>query len=218
MLSEKTHRNEFKKIVQTDPALLDEYGVKDFKYVIDIGAHIGMFTTMARIRFPYAKIVSYEPCPKTFSSLKENCSGFYDTTLYNLALGDGSILKLLEGSRDLDQMFVKDDGSDGVFIETIKFDQIINDIDLDDDVLLKVDCEGGEEVFLSGEYDDLIRKCKHIAFEVHFKGSKVGIRNQYFREWKEYNNWIRGFESSHKITYHISNRHRGYGHYVLKKK
>lgn len=54
----------------------------------DVGANIGMFTLFAARRWPDARLVCFEPVPKTFEVLNENVRHLPDVTLLNIALGD----------------------------------------------------------------------------------------------------------------------------------
>lgn len=54
----------------------DEYGLKKIKVppeiIIDIGANIGLFSVLARYRFPNAKIQAFEPNERIFQFLIKN--------------------------------------------------------------------------------------------------------------------------------------------------
>jgi len=213
--------SEIEGIFYKDVYVIKSYKEEDFDYIIDIGGNTGTFTLMSHMHFPNAKIFSYEPCVPSYRVMCENLKGFCNLTIINKALGDGRCLYL--------KVFGKETSTGNQFIEenngqhktkSVTLLDIIsnNNIDLSKNILLKIDCEGGEKYLLSNEYNDILRRCKHIAMEVHFKCS----RNKEFDwlpEWLDYKNWIYDvFDKTYNILYHKSNKHKGYGIYALTKK
>jgi FkbM family methyltransferase len=59
-------------------------------HVLDVGAHVGMFATWARMRWPHAQIVSVEADPVTFESLRSNVENL-EITPVHAAFGRGKI-------------------------------------------------------------------------------------------------------------------------------
>ncbi|PLB49731.1 methyltransferase FkbM [Aspergillus steynii IBT 23096] len=57
--------------------------------VIDIGAHIGMFTLYIKNKYPHARILAFEPAPQTFETLSKNLDFHFhsDVEVHNVALG-----------------------------------------------------------------------------------------------------------------------------------
>jgi hypothetical protein len=60
--------------VDRDYRLLDEY-FKKAKLIVDIGAHIGLFSLYASVMAPAAKIISYEPEESNYAKLKGPSQG-----------------------------------------------------------------------------------------------------------------------------------------------
>ncbi|MCL9682476.1 FkbM family methyltransferase [Legionella maioricensis] len=72
--------------------LLNCLTLKPGSIIIDVGAHIGLFSLFALRQCEYdALIYSFEPIPATFECLKRNLAQFKDQTrLYNMGISDVS--------------------------------------------------------------------------------------------------------------------------------
>ena len=198
-----------------------EYHQTSFDYVIDIGANVGQFTLMSYILFPYAKIISYEPCIETYKVLCENMADL-PVVLINKAVGDGQPLYFKpSGSKSLTcvgNLFKKND-TGNYKIESVTVETLFkyHDIDTSKNILMKINCEGGEQYILQDKYKDILLKCKHLAMDLHFQCDRNRNFDD-FPEWSEYNNWIQKiFKSTHSILYHFSSKKRGRGVYVIRK-
>jgi FkbM family methyltransferase len=57
-------------------------------YIIDCGSHIGISILYFKLKYPYAKILGFEPCPHTFQLLEKNIKNNYlqDVILLNKAV------------------------------------------------------------------------------------------------------------------------------------
>jgi len=214
--------SDIKEIVYKDSYLIRRYREDDFDCIVDIGANTGTFTLVSHIFFPKAQVFSYEPCIPSYNIMKENLYGFSNINIFNKALGDGSYLyfescggsEICTGNR-----FVKNDNGN----YKIKSDELCNifinnNIDLNNNILLKIDCEGGEKSLLSNNSNYYLKKCRQISMEIHFQCSNNRDFDKLPR-WEEYNSWVyEVFEKSHDILYHRSNKNKGVGVYVLVRK
>ena len=126
--------------------------------IVDIGANIGMFSIMATLMFPKAKIYSYEPQIDVFDILTENTEKYPNIEIYDKAFGDGSDLHFSarKGATCLGHMFTK--RSKGYKVNSVDLKNIVttNDIDLTKESYLKMDCEGGEK-FLETEQNLILK-------------------------------------------------------------
>jgi len=67
--------------------------------VIDVGANIGYYTTLAaKIVGPTGRVIAIEPFPETFDALRDNVrrNGLANVELINAAVGDGAVLSLYQ--------------------------------------------------------------------------------------------------------------------------
>ena len=54
--------------------------------VLDVGAHVGLFSLYAREQSPGAEIYAFEPCPPLLEALRENTAGLEHVRLFGFAL------------------------------------------------------------------------------------------------------------------------------------
>jgi FkbM family methyltransferase len=140
--------------------------------VLDVGAHIGLFTLRTARRFPNSEIIAIEPNPTTFRFLVRNVliNGMKDRVrVLNLAAGrvrGKTVLWLSRLSRG-DSSIRKwhDAGSAGSSaVHLTPLDDILLTVRVCD--LIKVDVEGMEEEVLKGLQKQYI-KVKRLIMEVH---------------------------------------------------
>ena len=120
----------------------DEYGLKSLHYypktIVDIGANIGLFSQMAGVLFPEAKIHSYEPNSRLHDYLNKNLEKV-DAKLFSEAVGaEAGTGRSLDNGDSRTGVFEKGGDTPIVAFSTV-LERIGGKIDL-----LKIDCEGGE--------------------------------------------------------------------------
>ena len=226
-------------LVADDPGLRP-YLSEGLDYIIDIGSHVGGFMAIAKILFPAAKVIAYEPFQGSYEASHNMAGiihggfkhhkdpGFPLTVVHKKALGNGDPVSLHPdwkiGWNWLGSLFSPaSDGGPGEVIESVTLQDIINEnqVDLTKKVFVKVDCECGEYHLMNDESVNILRQCHHIFVEVHFPGTNVGLFHEHPEcvEWEEHDSWIRGnYADIFNIEYLRSNRHKGYGHYRLVRK
>ena len=63
--------------------------------------------------------------------------------------------------------------------------------------------------------NDILQKCKHLSFEVHYK-YKNNIDFKDCPDWDTYNGWVQEtFKRTHSILHHQGKKSRGVGIYIL---
>lgn len=142
--------------------------------VVDVGAHIGVFTLMAARRVgPAGRVVSFEPSPRTQELLRRNlaANGLSWVRFHPLAVADA------EGSAEL---FVADDASNnpaadtltasagrkGVTVRLRRLDDVLAEEGVTRVDHLKIDVEGAEQRVLDGAPRTLAAT-RRIVMEVH---------------------------------------------------
>lgn len=132
--------------------------------VVDIGANIGCFSVLAASHG--AKVFAVEPEPNNLELLKENIkinnfekqiniveygiSNFTGTAIINDGGGGASI---------------KDDVSDGSFINIITLDELFSMYKIKKVDVLKIDVEGSELEIIIGASRENLQKCQYVAVE-----------------------------------------------------
>lgn len=217
-------------ITYRDPYLIRDCPKDAFDYVIDIGANTGQCASFCKFLFPLATIFSYEPCAESYKILCENLTGLDrmkrmgPIIFINKALGDNSDLYFSPSGASsltcLGNAFKKHDTS-YYKVKSVSIDNIFkeNNIDTSKNILLKVDCEGGERYLMDDKYIPILSTCKQISMEVHFSDYSKFHNFIDLPKWAVYNEWIyRVFNDTHDILYHCGLKRKGVGVYVLTRK
>lgn len=139
--------------------------------VMDIGAHVGVFSYAALLAEP-SKLIAVEPSAIRIESLRKN-------------LGEGSVI-ILGGGVGAETKFVKGG---------LSFDNVVEDLHLctiqdlvregESDVIdfLKIDCEGGEyDVFTLENFEWIKRTFRKIAGEFHLETDEFRAAFRKFRD------------------------------------
>ena len=134
----------------------------EIKTVIDVGANIGQFAVDASELYPDAVIYSFEPLPGPYNQLLINTKSFSKFNPYNIALSDhkgttkmysndfsqsSSILEMAESHK---KAFPHSTNATPVKVKVQTLDAIFNGVELDTDILLKIDVQGSEKQVLDG--------------------------------------------------------------------
>jgi FkbM family methyltransferase len=154
--------------------LTEDYDVSGFNInnediIIDIGAHIGLFSLFASQYCKNGKIFSYEPVEKNFSILKENIelNKIKNIIHFNSAVSNQlNKLKIFINSDDSAHSIFE---SDETFIEvnstTIK--SIFDQNKIENCNLLKLDCEGAEYQIIESIPKEYFLKIDKMMIEYH---------------------------------------------------
>ncbi|MDD3191073.1 MAG: FkbM family methyltransferase [Candidatus Pacebacteria bacterium] len=143
--------------------------------ILDVGAHVGIFSLYAKILNPDVKIYALEPEADNFSALKKNVeeNNFArGTKLFKVALAEKTGVRKLQIENDsinhhLRKSLEKDEDSHYEEVRVISFGDFLIENGVAGVGLLKMDIEGGEyEIFenlLSGDF----ARIKNIILEYH---------------------------------------------------
>jgi FkbM family methyltransferase len=190
----------------TNVWLIEEYKKLNFDInnndvVVDVGAHIGLFTLYASQFCNKGKIYSFEPVKENYKLLLENVksNNLKQVTTFNFAVSN---------SNDPIKLFINDDeaghsmfytSSQSLIVDSISLQRIFDDNHIDYCNFLKLDCEGAEyeiiktlpttyfkkidkiiiEYHLADSHPELLIELKEILitnnFEIHTKPSFLGM-------------------------------------------
>lgn len=139
--------------------------------IVDIGGYIGDFSVFAAKRLN-ASVVVYEPTAENFDLLVENIrlNGFEDTiTAVNKAVGvEGSVAINVQVDRgEVHASSYWYDDAEQRTIASVNLETLLNDHNITNVDLLKIDCEGGEYDIIDHASPDALRRVRHIALEWH---------------------------------------------------
>lgn len=190
-MTEVILRNDIKykiRLKSTDKALIHEIhseniyqitkkDISDNAVVIDIGAHIGIFSIFAASQTENITIYSFEPEPDNFQLLLENIKiNHLENKIcpFNLAVSNTNIpRKLIRSAASLTahslfvNKFPEDEIKDSVEVNCTTLSDIfeINKVKKCD--VLKLDCEGEEYNILLNAPDKILSKIVIIRAEYH---------------------------------------------------
>ncbi len=144
------------------------------QYVIDCGAHIGIFTLLARRQYPEARLTAFEPNPTNHLALHENLrrNGVDGVTVVPAAvsvssgrLGFQFSAFQSEGGRLAADDAVRQDASTVTMVEVVDLPEFVRNLGATS-LLLKLDVEGEEERLMPELLPVLPPQCA-IFFETH---------------------------------------------------
>ncbi len=159
------------------------------KTVIDIGAHIGSFSLLAAQAG--ATVYAFEPEEENFRLLRDNVAANYGASVLvnRVAISNGSPWQKLylsenSGSHSLDP-HLNGLGLQAPFqtVDTLPFDWIFTEHNIQSCALLKVDCEGGEEYILPLVLSKYADRVEAIAVEFHRQSSMATLLPEMARRY-----------------------------------
>jgi FkbM family methyltransferase len=142
--------------------------------IIDVGANVGYFSLFSLVRYPKARVFSFEPMPVNYKLLQKYSSEntALNFTPVNMAVsGEKGYITLQYDASDsfttCASVFDTAHGSDTLQVETTTLADIMATHQLDKIDLLKLDCEGSEYSILYNTTDDVWAKIGALTIETH---------------------------------------------------
>lgn len=162
--------------------VIERLATIDSPVVLDIGAHIGLFSLSVLKENPRARVLSVEADPQTYGILVRNIAALRaqgaDWEAINAAAWGADRKQLyFEGSGPSMSHCVSESGK--VVVTTITFKRLMDRLLETKDVvdMLKIDIEGSEESFLCAA-PELLRYVRCVVIELHPRLCNTGkVRN-----------------------------------------
>lgn len=174
----KIRRDSTDLMALTHVWLIEEYKRPHFEInpndiVVDVGAHIGLFTLYASQFCSEGKIYSFEPVKENYELLLENVksNNLEQVNTFNLAVSN---------SNSPIKLFINDDESGHSMFSSSSNSMIVNSISLqkffDDNKIthcnfLKLDCEGAEYEIIKNLPSSYLEKIDKMVIEYHMADS-----------------------------------------------
>jgi FkbM family methyltransferase len=155
-----------------------EYTVRpEDRVIVDAGANIGVFTLYAARRAPHSRLVAIEPFQSTRERLEQTIAsnGLVNRVkVTELALARSDSLRLMYDKEAPSQLrgMLPSDATDGVSVEAVSLETLLDREGLRDVDLLKMDIEGAEHEVLAGASPTALARIRRISLEYHPNGSK----------------------------------------------
>lgn len=149
-------------------SLLESGHVKDFSLAVDGGAHAGAWTVIMATYFK--EVHAFEPHPRAFEYLTENCAGLDNVVMHNAALMDVKcgIDVYAPGRTTLTATQVRYNP------DSLNTAVTIDSYDLQECGLLKLDVEGAELKAILGAAETIKRCRPFIVVEMNNLGKRFG--------------------------------------------
>jgi FkbM family methyltransferase len=163
----------------------DDYRLRQMQFeqgdvVVDVGAHVGLFSIYLAKRFPFLKVLAFEPFPANFRNCAENLrlNRVANVVLSPNAIANESRMLSMAadpgnsgGASAVVRTFASNGSVNGITSMTL--DEVFSLHKIDRCKLLKIDCEGMEYEILSGT--KVFAMVDYLAGEFHASPS---LQNQ----------------------------------------
>jgi FkbM family methyltransferase len=146
----------------------DSFAICNDDIILDIGGHIGSFTTKAANKCPNGKIYTFEPTPDTFSILGTNVKYLKNVEIFRTAISDHTGTEkyyLSENNPGENSLFRKTNKQTTVDLITLQ--DFFSKFGLSHVNLMKLDCEGAEYSIVTSSIAEIKKKVEKIVMEVH---------------------------------------------------
>lgn len=156
------------------------FDVEQGDTVVDIGASVGPFIETIK-NCGAERIIALEPHSELFPTLVKNTKGS-PVTAINKAIGPAN------GTQDLNTLFDPDvintgESNNFVTVETVEFNSLLQEQNIQSIDFLKMDCEGAEyDIFTDANLNWIANNVKKIVGEWHLATPEQQIKFRHFRD------------------------------------
>ena len=163
----------------TNVWMINEYDIEDFEIntndtVVDIGAHIGLFSLLVSQLCKTGKILSFEPVSENFDLLVSNLKLNHIENIlpFNMAVSKNSdrLDLFLNNDQSAHSIFSK--SSESISVESTSLQKIFDENKISACKLLKLDCEGAEYKIIDSLPSEYLDKIQNIVMEYHLADTK----------------------------------------------
>ena len=162
----------------TNVWLIEEYNKLNFEInpndiVIDVGAHIGLFTLYASQFCSKGTIYSFEPVKENYKLLLENVklNNLEQVNIFNLAVSNSNETVKLYINDDESGHSMFSQSSQSIMIDSISLQRIFDDNQIEHCNFLKLDCEGAEYEIIKNLPLTYLEKIDKMIIEYHMTDS-----------------------------------------------
>ena len=163
----------------TNVWMIKEYNIENFNItendkIIDVGAHIGLFSLLVSQYCKTGKIFSFEPMRENFDLLVSNLelNRMKNVFPFNVAVSKNSGKLNLFLNSDQSAHSIFSESSKSVTVESISLQKIFEENKISSCKLLKLDCEGAEYDIIDSLPPEYLAKIQNMAIEYHSADTK----------------------------------------------
>ena len=156
--------------------LFEDSAIQKLDCVVDVGAHVGLWSMSLLECVKTARVIAFEPAPDIFKQLKKRLCGFSNVQVFNIAVGShkgnvkfnikndsGQLNSILELNAETKDYFTG--ASDTLTQVDVCMDTLDNLLaDQKEISLLKIDVQGYEEEVLKGAVS-ILKKTRFVLIE-----------------------------------------------------
>ncbi len=172
--------------------LAEDYKIPEFEIgesdiIIDIGAHIGLFSLFVSQYCKKGKIYCFEPILENYNLLLENIELNKNKNIFpfNHAVSKNSEnIKIYLNSDDSAHSILSS-GKNFVQVKSITLKRIFDDNKINSCDILKLDCEGAEYEIIDSIPNEYLLKINKLIIEYHFATKKVEQYNNLLKKLKD---------------------------------
>jgi FkbM family methyltransferase len=138
--------------------------------VVDIGAHIGLFSVFASRKLHAQRMISAEPDPANFELLSRNISANHveSAILVKAAVaGESGERRIYNNQSNTGGHSFYPRGASSRPVRTVSLTELFKSSGVSECSLLKMDCEGAEMEVLENAPDELLSSASAISLEYH---------------------------------------------------
>lgn len=166
------------------------FEIKENDIVVDVGAHIGIFSAFAAALAKNGTVYSYEPVPENFNLLQENIrnNGLKNIKLFEMAVSKDSgkikmsLSSLSNSCHSASNGLGIGNNSRTISANAITLEEIFLRNNLENVNFLKMDCEGLEYEILTNTPKKQLKKIEKISMEFHEFGKYKASQMKNFLE------------------------------------
>ena len=163
----------------TNVWMINEYDIESFKIdqddiVIDVGAHIGLFSLLASQFCKAGKIFSFEPISENFDLLVSNLELNHIENIFPFNVGvsknSGELNLFLNTDQSAHSIFSR--SQESITVKSTSLQKIFDEKKISSCKLLKLDCEGAEYDIIDSLPVEYLDKIQNMAIEYHLADTK----------------------------------------------
>jgi len=168
----------------TNVWLVEEYSRSNFRIntndvIIDIGAHIGLFTLYASQYCKNGTIFCFEPVDENYDILVDNITqnNLKNVKPFKSAVSKSESTITIYRNKDEAGHSMFSFTSHALKVDSISLKKIIDENSINQCNLIKIDCEGAEYEIIESLPLEYLKKISKLIIEYHFADSKPKLVN-----------------------------------------
>lgn len=151
-----------------------DFEIRDNDLIIDIGAHIGLFTLFASQKCKTGKIFCFEPVMENYQLLLKNIldNKLSNVHPHNIAVSDHEQRVKIYLNADQAGHSLYIESTSFLEVQSTSLKKVMDDNKIEKCDFLKIDCEGAEYAIIESLSDQYLNKINKMIIEYHFANSK----------------------------------------------